>query len=71
MSVLGLPRDVLGGDAVPAEGLIAARRELDARAEELRRQADRLRRATRRILAADAGGLSPGRSRRRLQGARR
>ncbi|KJE20555.1 hypothetical protein FF36_05147 [Frankia torreyi] len=71
MPVPGRPRDALGGDAVPPEGLIAARRELDARAEELRRQADRLRRATRRILAADAGGLSPGRSRHRLQGARR
>ncbi|WP_261561362.1 DMT family transporter [Frankia tisae] len=49
----GTARDVLGSDVVPVEGLIAARRELDARAEELRRQADRLRRHTRRILAAD------------------
>jgi hypothetical protein len=44
---------VLGDDLVPVDGLLAARRELDARAEELRRQADRLRRATRRILAQD------------------
>ncbi|WP_207634392.1 DMT family transporter [Candidatus Frankia alpina] len=49
----GTARDVLGSDVVPVEGLIAVRRELDARAEELRRQADRLRRHTRRILAAD------------------
>ncbi|SNQ48154.1 Multidrug transporter [Frankia canadensis] len=47
----GRARTVLGDDLVPVDGLLAARRELDARAEDLRRQADRLRRATRRILA--------------------
>ncbi len=45
-------RTLLGDDLVPVDGLHAARRELDARAEDLRRQAERLRRATRRVLAA-------------------
>ncbi|CAO5177020.1 Multidrug transporter [Frankia sp. AiPs1] len=44
-------RSALGDDGIALEGLLAARRELDARAEELRRQAERLGRATRRVLA--------------------
>ncbi|MCM3884670.1 hypothetical protein ND747_13555, partial [Frankia sp. R82] len=46
-------RSVLGDDGIGLDVLLAARRDLDARAEDLRRQADRLRRATRRVLAQD------------------
>lgn len=50
----GEQRSLLGDDGIALDVLLAARRDLDARAEELRRQAERLRRATRRVLAQDA-----------------